>query len=109
MVSTSLSPRPDRPTITRLLRFSREAFRARYAMAWAGSSAGIIPSVRQQLAGVQRLAVRHRHIARPADALVVGMLGADAWIIQSGRDRMSRQHLAVAILQEQTARPVQDA
>ena len=44
MVSMSLSPLPLRPIITISLEFSLGARFSRWASAWAGSSAGIIPS-----------------------------------------------------------------
>ena len=47
-LSTSLSPRPDRLTMSRSSRSMPAASRQAWAMAWEDSSAGIIPSVRER-------------------------------------------------------------
>jgi hypothetical protein len=81
-----------------------------WASAWAGSSAGMMPSIAgEQLEGLERLLVGRRHVGDAAGVLQPRMLRPDAGIVEAGRDRMAFDDLAVAVLQEIGAVAVQHA
>ncbi len=67
---------------------SAPASRTSQASAWAGSRAGMIPRSRQQPEGGQHLVVAGRGVLGPADGGQVGVLGADARVVEPGRDRV---------------------
>ena len=65
--------------------------------------------VAQQSEGVEDLLVRRQGVLGPADGGQVGVLGAEARIVQSGRDRLGLQDLPGLVLQEVGVHAVQDA
>ena len=110
-VKMSLSPRPHRLSEDDLVLaiFARACARAA-AIACAHSSAGMMPSVRQQqLERVERLDVGHALVVDAADLVQPAMLGADAGIVEPRRDRVRLGDLAVLVLQQIGAVAVEDA
>ena len=66
------------------------------ASAWAGSSAGMIPSVSaSRRNAVERLVVRRAQVLDAAGVAQRRVLGADARVVEAGRDRVRVQDLAV--------------
>mmetsp|Transcript_59253 Transcript_59253/g.139760 ORF Transcript_59253/g.139760 Transcript_59253/m.139760 type:complete len:374 (+) Transcript_59253:221-1342(+) len=63
----------------------------------------------QVVEGGQRLGVGDADVLGPADVLQVGMLGADAGVVQAGRDRVRFGDLAVGVLQQIGAVAMQHA
>ncbi len=85
----SLSPRPDR--LTRTIwscRIVGASFIA-YASAWLDSSAGMMPSMRQQSWNAASAScVGRADVLGAPDVLQPRVLGPDARIVEAGRDRM---------------------
>ena len=80
------------------------------ASACADSIAGMIPSVRaEQRQRVHRLGVGDRQVRRPAVVGEVGVLRADARVVEAGRDRVRLDGLAVLVLEHERAGAVQHA
>jgi hypothetical protein len=63
----------------------------------------------QVVEGGQRLVVGDADVLGAADVLQPGVLGADAGVVQAGRDRMRLDDLAVVVLQQVGAVAVQHA
>ncbi len=63
----------------------------------------------EQAQRLHRLGVGGREVGRPADVGEVRVLGADARVVEPGRDRVRLDGLAVLVLQQVAARAVQDA
>ena len=80
------------------------------ASACAGSSAGMMPSVRASSwnASITSASVTAWYSARPIDGQV-RVLGADARVVEAGRDRVGLQDLAVLVLHQVAAHAVHDA
>ncbi len=103
-VGTSLSPRPERFTRMIACFGSVGASLRTCAIAWADSSAGMMPSMRVRLEErVERLLVGDRHVLRAAAVAEAGVLGTDAGIVEAGRDRVRREDLAVVVGQHDGA------
>ena len=101
----SLSPRPERQTTT-----SSASSSSTRASACAGSSAGMMPSVRGQPAErVERLVVGRADVAGPAGVAQEGVLRADAGVVEAGGDRVGVGDLAVLVGEHGGARAVEDA
>ncbi len=62
-----------------------------------------------ELERLERLLVGDRHIGDALGIVQEGMLGADAGIVEAGRDRMAFENLAVGVLQQIGAVAVQHA
>ena len=58
---------------------------------------------------IDRLVVRHRHVLCPADVVEIGMLRADARVVEAGRDRVNRCDLAILVLAEVGLHAVENA
>ena len=102
MVPMSLSPRPETLTMMMAPSSSSAATLGSAAMAWALSSAQQDPfGARQPLEAGQRLVVGDRQVLRAAGVLEVRVLGADAGVVEAGRDRVRLGDLA---LRRRTAR-----
>ena len=79
------------------------------AMACAGSSAGRMPSVRvSEPDALHGLLVGGGQDLQPAGLEERRELGADARVVEPGRDGVRLRHLAVRVLEEVRARAVQD-
>ena len=79
-------------------------------MAWAGSSAGRMPSVRVSSPhAVDRLVVRGAQDLQPPGVEESGELRPDARVVEPRRDRVRLDDLAVLVLEQVRARAVQDA
>ena len=80
------------------------------ASACAGSSAGRMPSscAHSWNAASASSSVALRYVARPM-SLQIGVLGADAGIVEAGADRVAFENLAVFVLQKIGAVAVQHA
>jgi hypothetical protein len=63
----------------------------------------------QVVEGLQRLGVGDAHVLGAADVLEVGVLGADAGVVQAGADAVRLGDLAVVVLQDVGAVAVQHA
>ena len=63
----------------------------------------------QQLEGLERLVVGDGGVFDAADVLQPSMLGADAGIVEAGRDGVGLDRLAVLVLQPESLRAVEDA
>ena len=99
----SLSPRPERQTTTSSA--SRSSARA---SACELSSAGMIPSVSaSRWKRGERLVVGARQVVGPAGVAQRGVLGADARVVEAGRDRVRVGDLAVVVGEHRRARAVQ--
>src|SRR6266511_3985435 len=61
---------------------------------------------RQLPKGAKRLGVRDRLVASAAGVPQVGVLGTDAGIVETGRDRVRLQDLPLVVLQDGRERPV---
>ena len=109
-VYTSLSPRPERLTMT-VLSFSASAFLIAQATAWEDSSAGRQDTFyRAQLPErVQRLIVRGIAVLCPTDVPQHGMFRTDGSIVQAGGDAVRIRDLAVLVLQHVGIRPMKHA
>ena len=80
------------------------------ARPWADSSAGMMPSsLVQQLERLERFVVGDRHVGDALAVVQERMLGADAGIVEAGRDGMAFQDLPVGVLQQVGAVAVQHA
>ena len=109
-VKMSLSPRPQRFITIRWSFGFVGASSITLASACAGSSAGMMPSsAAAELERLQRLVVGRREVGDAADVVQPGMLGADAGIVEAGRDRVRVLDLAVVVHQEVGAVAVQHA
>ena len=108
MAARSLSPRPERPSSTMASsvsgaqrRRARPASAPSAAMAWAGSSAGRMPSVR---VSVRMPSIASSSVARqdlqPARLEHRRELGADARVVEARRDGVGLLHLAVVVLEQ---------
>ena len=110
IVNTSLSPRPHRFMTMIWSRPSVGASLTTWPMAWLGSSAGRMPSSREQsenAASASSSVIASTSI-RPM-SLSQDSSGPDARIVEPGRDRVRLDHLAVLVLQQVGALAVQDA
>ena len=88
---------------------SRATSRAR-ASAWAVSSAGRMPSSRQQsLKRGQGLVVGRGPDVEPAGVPQVRQLGPDAGVVEAGAHRVRLGHLAVVGLEHRAGAPVEHA
>ena len=61
------------------------------------------------LKSIQRLIIGGRLVADPPAVLEPAVLGTNTGVVQSGRDRMGRQHLPIFILKQVAQTPMQDA
>ena len=85
----SLSPRPEME-ITMISSLAIVPARRRAsATAWADSRAGMIPSARERYAGASIASSSHGRVLGAPGLVEVGVLGADAGIIEPGSDRMA--------------------
>ena len=102
----SLSPRPDSVIRSRLP--AAPGLASTQATACAGSSAGRIPSSSATRRKAARASVvRDRHVADPPAVAQVGVLGADARVVEAGRDRVRLQDLPLLVLEHGRQRAVQ--
>ncbi len=62
----------------------------------------------ERLEGFECLMVHDRHVFDAADVVQLGMLGADAGIVETGGNRVALLDLAVAVLQQVGAVAMQD-
>ena len=101
-VPMSLSPRPERLTSRTASGPSSAAdLHARRRGRARDSMAGMMPSVRrQQRERLHRLGVGDRAVLARPDVAQVGVLGADAGVVEAGRDRVRLDGLAVLVLQD---------
>jgi hypothetical protein len=65
--------------------------------------------LRQQAQRLHRLGIGRRDVLGAADVGEPGVLGTDAGIVESGRDRVRLDRLAVLVLQDERLGPVEDA
>ncbi len=63
----------------------------------------------EQVKRVERLAVLDPHVRHAAGVVPEGVLGTDRGVVEAGRHRVRRADLAVLVLEDVAARPVQDA
>ena len=103
--STSLSPRPERPTSHDLARL-RLAQRERDGVGRLERRDDPLPDARQ-VERRERLGVGDGLVGGPAGVLQVGVLGADARVVETGRDGVRLEHLPVGVGQHVGARAVQ--
>ena len=59
--------------------------------------------------GAQRVVVGDRHVAGPAAVAQLGVLGADARVVEAGGDRVRLEDLAVVVGEHRRERAVEDA
>ena len=110
-VGMSLSPRPERPRITRLPGLAARPALARRRSACAVSSAGRMPSsCAAFLQRLQRLVVVGAiRTARGPIVMQQRVLGPDARIVEAGGDRVGLLDLPVLVLQQQRIAALQHA
>ena len=103
------SPRPERFT-SRIWSFAIVgAMRVACAIAWLDSRAGMMPSMRQQSWNAFSASSSVMLTYRRGGCPEIGMLGADARIVEARADRMRLDNLAVFVLQQIGAIAVQHA
>ena len=118
-MATSLSPRPERFTITILSDAAGSLPRLRGEplahLDGAGEGVGGLDGgddalgAAQEAEGLHGFAVRDGLVADAADVREVGVLRADAGVVQAGRDGVRLDGLAVVVLHEVGAGAVQHA
>ena len=109
--AASLSPRPDRQTTIDFVRLaSLRPAPCALATACELSSAGRMPSVRASAWNAARASSsRQTGVRHAAGVFPIAVLGADAGIVEPGRDRMHVARLAVFVLHHVAEAAVQHA